>query len=115
MGLHDLVTRLTGVLAQHRRMDALPEVAIAFQGLVDKEKNIVPVTVVGAIEFSDQHQKTVINMLEESLQRQVSIQWEIDPSIIGGMVVRIGSMLYDCSLAGKLQRVEALGQEAIAA
>ncbi|MBL0318649.1 MAG: ATP synthase F1 subunit delta [Alphaproteobacteria bacterium] len=115
LNLHDLVIRLLGVLAERRRMGAFEDVAQSFLGLMAKEKNIVPVTIVGATTFSDQQQKTVTTLLEQSLQRKITAEWEIDPSIIGGMLVKIGSTLYDCSLAGKLQRVEALGHEAIAA
>lgn len=115
LGLHALVKQTAGVLAENRRLAIVPELAQAFEILLLKEKNIVPVTVVSSVPVDAQQTQTIVAMLEKSLEHKVSAIWETDPSILGGLMVKIGSMLYDCSLAGKLQRIEALSQEVIAA
>ena len=70
----------------------------------DYEK-IMDVQVVSAIELNDSYQEKLINKLTLRLKRRVSLQCEVDPSLLGGAIVRAGDMVIDGSVRSKLNRL----------
>lgn len=93
------------VVVQKDRFDCLPAVAIAAKQMHDQMSGKIQATLVTAEEVDDQTRNDIANKLSQKLGKQVELQPMVDPSIIGGIVVRVGDTVYDSSVAGQLEQV----------
>lgn len=96
---------LLGLLAQNDRLAALPEIAARLDELKAREEKRVKVTLITAAEVEEPIAEKVTRALEQRLGRAVELELAIDPSIIGGAVVRAEDMVIDGSVASRLQRL----------
>jgi F-type H+-transporting ATPase subunit delta len=90
------------LVVQKRRADILPEIATEFQVLVDADQNISRGTVISASEISGELQTKVQTTLENITGKKVILTSEIDPSIIGGIVAKVGDLVMDGSIKTQL-------------
>jgi F-type H+-transporting ATPase subunit delta len=87
----------------HRGRTALaPQVAEAFQELVDAERGIAHAVVTTAVPLSEGEREAVAKRLGEIAGRQVLVETEVDVGIIGGLIARIGDKLIDGSTRSQL-------------
>lgn len=93
------------LLAENKRLPVLPEIAELFANYRADYEKTIDVQVVSAIELNKSYQKKLVNKLTHRLQRRVSLQCEVDPSLLGGAIVRAGDMVIDGSVRGKLNRL----------
>lgn len=93
------------LLAENDRVGYLPEIAGRYEELKAEAQNVADVEVVSATELSDGQRERLAGALRTRLRRDVRLHCTVDPSLIGGAVVRAGDMLIDGSLAQKLQRL----------
>ena len=93
------------LLAENGRVDYLPEIADRFDELKADDQNVADVEVVSAAELNAAQRERLAGALRARLRRDVRLQCSVDPSLIGGAVVRSGDMLIDGSLANKLERL----------
>ena len=105
-GLNDLTTRFVGLLASKRRLFALVGVSRAFREMLAAHKGEMTAEVTSATPLSDEQQAEVEKIVAAFAGRSVSIESEVDPSLLGGLVVRVGSRMLDASLKTKLQQLE---------
>jgi F-type H+-transporting ATPase subunit delta len=63
--------------------------------------------VISAIPLTDVQQQRLVQQLSRRTDRTVDLEMWVDPSIIGGLIVRVGDQLIDASVAGRLRRIEA--------
>ena len=104
-GVSPGVTRLLGLLAERDRMLLLPELLAAFRKRVQDRLQIVRAEVTTAVPLPDERRAAVARRLGDVTGKQVSIDARVDPSIIGGVVAKIGSTVYDGSVARQLERL----------
>lgn len=102
---HPHVTNLVRLLATQQRMFLVPAIAREFLGLYREAKGITEATVTVARPVSDDERKEITRRLEAATGKTVEAHIQVDPSILGGIVVRIGDRLIDASVAGRLQRL----------
>ncbi len=95
-----------GVVANNRRLDALRAIVAAFAALVAQKRGVVVAHVASAHPLSDVQREQLRARLIEAGYGSVNIQERVDPSLLGGLVVRIGARLYDTSLKSRLQRLQ---------
>lgn len=93
------------LLADNRRLNALPEMVDAFNAHVNAHEKICTVRVVTAIAANDDFQQKIAKALTIRTQREVKLHCEIDPDIIGGAIIHIGDRVIDGSVRGKLTRL----------
>ena len=105
-GLSDLVRNFVGVVAGNRRLFALEGMIDAYRGLVADHRGEVTATVTSAAALSDSQRSAVEQALKQAIGSNVSVSTDVDPDLIGGMVVRVGSRMVDSSLRTKLQRLQ---------
>jgi F-type H+-transporting ATPase subunit delta len=92
------------ILIRKGREALLPEIAMAFTSLYRVEKNIVMVQVRSAVPISEAARKQVRQLAEKQHpSKTIEISETVDPSLIGGLIVRIGDDQYDGSVARRLQ------------
>jgi F-type H+-transporting ATPase subunit delta len=104
--LDDHGRALLGLLAENGRLDYLPEIAEQFEELVAEDQNVTDVEVVSAVPLDQRQTERLAAALRDRLGREVRLHCRSDPGLIGGAVVRAGSLLIDGSLTGKLERLE---------
>lgn len=106
LGLGELAVNAVRLLAQRRRLSALPDVAKRLGGLADEKAGIVRAKVVSAAPLSEDFYTKLAQKLEAKTRMKVVIEREQDPSLIAGVVTKIGDNTIDGSLKGRLQALE---------
>jgi len=96
---------LLRLLTENGRLDFVPEVAVQFQALEAEARNVADVEIVSAAVLGEAQRERLADALRVRLRRDVRLQCTVDPSLIGGAVVRSGDLLIDGSLKGKLERL----------
>jgi F-type H+-transporting ATPase subunit delta len=102
LGADRIMSRFLALLVEKRRTNILPELAVVYQGIVDAEQNICRSNLVSAVELSADLQKKVQATLENITGKKVILATEVDPSIIGGIIAKIGDMVLDGSIKTQL-------------
>lgn len=109
LGLDTRVGKLLRLIVERRRLDMLEDLIEAYRKLLDEKNHIVRAVVTSAKPLSEVQKQAVAEKLEKSLGQRVVMEVVEDPSLIGGLVVRVGSTIYDGSLlqhlAGFKQRL----------
>ncbi|HVZ31472.1 MAG TPA: ATP synthase F1 subunit delta [Polyangiaceae bacterium] len=99
------------VLLRRRRLGALPGIARRLRSLSDEKNGIVRAKVVSASSLPETYFSQLRQALEHLLGKRVIVEHEEDPSLIGGIVARIGDNTFDGSIQGRL---EELGRKLLA-
>ena len=105
-GMSNFVGNLAGLMAQNRRLFALKDTIAAFQTLVAEHRGEVSAEVTSASELKPAHLSAVKEALKEIVGRDVALETTVDPSLIGGLIVKVGSRMIDNSLRTKLENLE---------
>lgn len=105
-GFGKLVQDFVGVVAANRRLAALRRIVAAFAALVAAKRGVVVAEIASAHPLTDVQREQLRARLIEAGYGQVRIQEAVDPSLLGGLVVRVGSRLFDTSLKSRLQRLQ---------
>jgi F-type H+-transporting ATPase subunit delta len=100
------VRNLVGVMIVNRRLAAVPAVAQAFGALLAARRGQQTAEVVTAHALTDTQRAQIVARLTEAGYSGVRLSESVDPSILGGLIVKVGSRLYDNSIKSKLQRLQ---------
>ena len=98
----EYLANFLNLVVQKKRADILPEIASEFQALVDADQNVSRGTVISAAEISGELEAKVQSTLENITGKKVILATEIDPSIIGGIVAKVGDLVMDGSIKTQL-------------
>ncbi len=101
-GLSPLVRNFVGVVATNRRAHALKAIARAFAARVAAHKGLVTAEAATAQPMSDRQLADLKAALKSAFGRDVEVQADVRPDLLGGMVVKVGSRMFDSSLKTKL-------------
>lgn len=96
------VWNLVRLLSSKGRLELIPQVNEAFRGMLDEERGLAQARVTTAVAMTDDEQRALVTRLSEISGKQVRLETEEDPEIIGGLVARIGDRLIDGSTKSKL-------------
>lgn len=105
-GVTDLTRRFILVVAQNRRLHALPDMIRAFMAELARRRGEVRAEVTAAVPLSETQEKALLDSLSKSVGGKIQIVQKTDPSLLGGLVVKVGSRMIDTSLRTKLQRLQ---------
>lgn len=105
-GMSELVRRFVGLVAQNRRLFVLPDMIDAYLSQLAERRGEVTAEVVSARPLSDAQRDAVAAALRKAIGGKVAVAARVDPALIGGLVVKVGSRLIDSSLRTKLQRLQ---------
>ena len=98
--------KFLGVLAANRRAGALPAVIAGFEALAAAHRGTVAAEVTTAIKLTAAQSKGIQAALAQALGQKPEITTRVDPSILGGLKVKVGSRLFDASLRSKLDSLK---------
>jgi F-type H+-transporting ATPase subunit delta len=93
------------LLAERHRQPVLPRVRRRFQSLWAEENRLLPVNVTAAVELDDELVKGIGKRIEEQTGRKVELSSNVDPEVLGGLVVRVGNMVLDASVRNRLEQI----------
>ena len=107
-GANSLTIKFLGAIADNGRLFALPQIIQAFAEEVARRNGQIFAEVISAVSLDEKRQ----NAVEETVSKlagskNISLEMKVDPFLLGGLVVRIGSRLFDTSVKTKLNRLEA--------
>lgn len=104
VGAEPLASRLAGTLLLNRRLPRLAEVLAALRHRLDLERRLVEALVKSAAPLDAAQREALQKVLEARTQRKVRLAPAVDPSLLGGFVVQIGSEVWDASLSNRLEK-----------
>jgi F-type H+-transporting ATPase subunit delta len=102
-----LTVRFVLLLADKRRLFALTDIIRAFNALLSKQRGEVEAQVTSARPLSDAEVAELKKVLKSKLGRDARLEAKVDPKLLGGLVVKVGSRMIDSSLRTKLDGIRA--------
>jgi F-type H+-transporting ATPase subunit delta len=93
------------LLAERHRMPALFRIRRAFDSMWAEENKLLPVTVISAVELDEGLVNDIGKRIEEQTGRQVELSSNVDPDVLGGLQVRVGSMVLDATVRNRLEQL----------
>jgi len=104
-GMQDLTKRFVGAVAQNRRLFVLRQMISAFHAYLAERRGQATAEVTSATELSDQQLAALNDALKAAMGTSVSVETKVDPGLLGGLVVKVGSRMIDTSLRTRLQQL----------
>lgn len=101
----DVITHFINILAENRRLDRVFEIQEILQELANHHNNLIQVEVTSAIPLTQQQQKEISTILAKKFSGQLNINYTVDQSCLGGILVRLGNQIIDLTLANQLNHL----------
>lgn len=111
MGLSPVMRNVLGLMAQKRRLFALPQLIQVLRAQMSAARGEVAAEAVSAQPLSAEQQARLAQTLSAQAGKVVRLQATVDPSLIGGLVVRLGSQMIDTSIRSQLGRLQNMMKE----
>ena len=99
------VLNLILLMLQRRRIEQLPRVAAEFRRLDNQRQGITQASATSAAELTPAELEALTTKLEQFTDGRVELDVAVDPSLLGGLVVRVGDRMIDGSVRGRLERL----------
>ena len=84
----------------------LPEIHATYEALKAEQEKSLEVSVISFASMSDKQKQALSESLKSRLQREITINETVDPSILGGAIIRAGDLVIDGSVKGKLEKLK---------
>jgi F-type H+-transporting ATPase subunit delta len=104
-GGEELLRNFLLVLADKGRTGQLEEIAREFERLIAEHEGVVHAELTTAVELSDDEAQKLLSQIEQASGRKVEARRRVDPDLIGGIVLQVGSHRLDASVRGRLERL----------
>jgi F-type H+-transporting ATPase subunit delta len=105
-GADELLRNFVRLVTEKGRAPMLEEISRELGELVDAEERILNVELTTAYELSDSEAASIVDQIEQAAGRRVEAARSVDPELIGGLVLKVGSLEVDSSVRGRLDRLQ---------
>jgi F-type H+-transporting ATPase subunit delta len=105
-GIGPLTRNFVLVVARNHRLFALSGMIEAYLAELARRRGEITAEVTSARSLSDAQQQALVETLRASVGGKVQLNLKVDPALIGGLIVKVGSRMIDSSLRSKLQRLQ---------
>lgn len=105
LDLHPLTVRFLELVAENRRLRDWSAILRLLERLYQEAQGIQPLQVITAVPLDDRLRRQVRQALEDLTGRRVVMEERVDPRILGGFIVRIGSVYYDGSVVAQIRQI----------
>ena len=105
-GLSELTGRFVQILLEKRRVHLLPDVSAEFRRIEEQVLNRVSVEVTTAVPLDPTLRRKLAESLEKFTGKSVRLEAKVDPAVLGGARTRIGSTVYDGTVAARLRKLK---------
>ncbi len=99
------VERFLAHVVQKNRIALLVEISDAFARLADQASNRTAVKLSSARALSEENRTAIRGQLEQATKSAIDLTTAVDPRLIGGLEIRIGSTVYDGTIRGQIERM----------
>jgi F-type H+-transporting ATPase subunit delta len=106
MGLTKTMQNVLALMASKRRLFVLPQMINRLRDQIAEEKGEVTADVVSAVKLTAAQSKELASTLKAKVGKEVKINATVDESLIGGLVVKVGSKMIDTSIRSKLNSLQ---------
>jgi len=104
-GGNEYFVRFLELLAEKHRLPVLFRIRREYDALWARERRLLEVAITSAVELDDETVKGIGKKIEEQTGQRVELTARVDPDVIGGLVIRVGNMVLDASVQGRLERL----------
>jgi ATP synthase F1 delta subunit len=104
-GADELVANFLELLIENHRMPVIFRIRRVFDGLWAEEMKLLPVQITSAVELDSKTVKEIADQIGERTGRKVELATEVEPDILGGIVVQVGNSILDASVRNRLERL----------
>jgi F-type H+-transporting ATPase subunit delta len=104
-GADERLVNFLELLAERHRMPLLPRVRRQFEGLWAEEHKLLPVSVTSAVELDESLLEEIGKRIQDQTGRRVELSANVEPDVLGGLVVRVGNMVLDASVRNRLEQL----------
>lgn len=106
LGLSPLSNNFINLLVDKNRIALFAEIQAAYQAMADEEAGRVRATITTAVSLDGGAAGDIKRVLEGATGKQVLVDYQIDPELIGGIVARVGDTVYDASIRARLHEMK---------
>jgi F-type H+-transporting ATPase subunit delta len=100
-----VIVNFLKLLIEKHRMPALFRIRADYEALWETENRLLPVHITSAVQLDDTIVKQLGDRIAEQTERKVDVSAEVDPDILGGIVVRVGNSVLDASVRNRLEQL----------
>ena len=111
MKLSGILANTLGLMAANRRLFVLPQLLSALTAMIAEEKGEVTADVTAATDLTAAQSKKLAASLKASVGKDVKLNVSVDESLIGGLIVKVGSKMIDTSIRSKLASLQNVMKE----
>jgi F-type H+-transporting ATPase subunit delta len=104
-GADELFRNFARLVAEKGRAGEIEEMSAELDALVAREQNRLSVNLTTAVELSDDEARSIVERIERASGRRVEAARSVDPDLVGGIVLEVGSFRADGSVRGRLERL----------
>jgi F-type H+-transporting ATPase subunit delta len=111
-GISGLAANFLKLVSSNRRLFVIQDIIKAYRTLAAKARGEIAAEVTSAVPLNDEQVASLKETLKASMGKDVTLQSRVDPSLLGGLIVKVGSRMIDSSLKTKLQNIKVALSEA---
>jgi F-type H+-transporting ATPase subunit delta len=104
-GADPVVENFLGVLIENHRMPAIFRLRREFEVLWEQENQLLPVTITSAVALDEATVKSIGDAIGRQTGQRVELTSQVDPDVLGGLVVRVGNSILDASIRNRLENL----------
>jgi F-type H+-transporting ATPase subunit delta len=102
---HPAFANFLQALIERHRMPAIFRIRTEFIALWDEERRLLPVQITSAVELDSETVDNLGKRIGEQVDRKIELSSEVDPEILGGVVLRVGNVILDASIKNRLEQL----------
>jgi F-type H+-transporting ATPase subunit delta len=104
-GASPAITNFLQALIERHRMPAIFRIRNEFNVLWDEARKLLPVQIISAIALEENEVRSLGERIGRQVDRQVQVSADVDPDILGGVVLRVGNVILDASIRNRLEQL----------
>jgi F-type H+-transporting ATPase subunit delta len=105
-GANELTKRFVSVVTANRRLFALSDIISAYLNELARRRGEITAEVIAARELTDAQKDKLVESLKKAVGAKVQVDVKIDASLLGGLIVKVGSRMIDGSIKTKLAKLQ---------
>jgi F-type H+-transporting ATPase subunit delta len=102
-GVDPVVANFLSILVENHRMPAIFRIRREFESLWEQENKLLPVTITSAVPLDETTVKSIGDAIGQQTGQHVQLTTDVDPDVLGGLIVRVGNSILDASIRNRLE------------
>lgn len=107
LGASKIIRNFLFVMSDNQRVHLLPEIVGTFEQVLEQRQGVAEAQVTSPLELTDVQKISLVRTLERVSGKKIQARYSLDPALLGGVLVRIGDMIYDGSVRNRLHQLRA--------